>query len=478
MPSVRPGTRLPAQIRDTIRRSVLAGQLRPGSQLPSSRALASELGVSRNSVVDAYDQLLVEGYLESRRGSGTFVAPHVAARASRWPTVDRPAASRTSVFGLALAEITTSHSSDALRPFSPGIPALEPSLLRRWIQTSGRVRRRITPELLNYGDAAGYGPLREAIASRLGPTRGVTCGPDQVVITSGTQQGLAIAAQLLCNPGDTAWIEDPGYPGAAAAFAAAGARLAHVPVDSEGIRVASGVRRAPSARLAYVSPSHQYPLGVTTTLPRRLELLQWAEENDAWILEDDYDSEFRYDGRSLPALQGLDRRGRVLYLGTFSKTLFPSLRIGYVIVPPSLGPAFAKAVSVAGHGPPLIEQAVLHRFIETGSYTRHLRQMRRIYAERNAAFCEGIHRRLGRVLRFHGEAMGLHVACELLSEEDDRRISERAAAAGLSLPALSSYFGGPRPKRGFVMGYGHLTTLQIRSGIAALSELLRTIARS
>jgi GntR family transcriptional regulator/MocR family aminotransferase len=250
-----------------------------------------------------------------------------------------------------------------------------------------------------------------------------------------------------------------------------------VPVDGEGLVVSAGRRRAPRARLAYVSPSHQYPLGVTTALPRRLELLRWADENDAWILEDDYDSEFRYDGRTLPALQGLDARARVLYLGTFSKTLFPSLRIGYVVAPAALAPAFARAVAIAGHGPPLVEQAVLHRFLESGSYARHLKRLRRAYAERHGVFCDGIRRRLGGVLRVFGEAMGLHVACELLGDRDDRAVSERAAAAGLTVPALSSYFRGPRPTRGLVMGYGHLSLAQIRSGIGELARVIRAIDR-
>jgi len=472
-PSVRTGAPLPLRIRDSIRRSVLRGQLRPGTRLPSSRSLADELGVSRNTVVDAYDQLLAEGYLESRRGSGTFVAMNLSIR-----TADRPVGTSSSAQlamsdrGKASTDIVTSHSADTLRPFSPGIPALDPAALRSWFQTTARIGRRITAELLSYGEAAGYRPLREAIAGHLGPTRNVTCNADQVVITSGTQQALSIAAHLLLDPGEPAWIEDPGYPGAAAAFANAGARLVHVPVDSDGLNVAFGLRRALNARLAYVSPSHQYPLGVTMTLARRLDLLRWADKTDAWILEDDYDSEFRYDGRTLPALQGLDDRGHVVYLGTFSKTVFPSLRIGYAIVPPRLAAAFAKGVAITGHGPPLMEQAALHQFIESGAYARHLKQVRALYDERHNAFCEAVRKRLAGVLSLSGEAMGLHIAGMLLSEKDDRRLSDRAAAANLSMPALSKYYGGPQPARGFVMGYGHLSIAQIHAGVGLLSTIL------
>ncbi|MGH9142279.1 MAG: PLP-dependent aminotransferase family protein, partial [Thermoanaerobaculia bacterium] len=340
--AARKGATLPSQIRHTIRRAVLAGYLRPGARLPSSRVLAAELGVSRNSVVDAYDQLHSEGYLEGRHGSGTFVAADLLVDvAGRSPATSPLRQLALSSRGRASASLETSHSADTHRPFSPGIPALDLAALASWFQTAARVRKRMTPELLNYGNAAGYAPLREAIAGYLGPTRGVMCGADQVVITAGTQQALSIAAHLLLDPDEPAWVEDPGYPGAAAALAGAGARLVHVAVDADGLDVAAGVRRAPGARLAYVSPSHQYPLGITMSLARRLDLLRWANQANAWILEDDYDSEFRYDGRTLPALQGLDDRGRVIYVGTFSKTLFPSLRIGYAIVPSDLAGSFA-----------------------------------------------------------------------------------------------------------------------------------------
>ena len=293
--SLRTGSRLPLQIRDTIRRSVMNGQLRPGARLPSSRGLATEIGVSRNTVVDVVPiKLLSEGYLESRRGSGTFVATNLSTTGASRPLP----ASSTSPFtlsgrGKATADIITSHSSGTLRPFSPGIPVLDPATLVSWFQTGARVRRRMNADLLNYGDPAGYRPLREAIAAHLGPTRRVTCVADQVVITVGTQQALSIAAHLLLDPGQQAWMEDPGYPGGSAALGSAGARLVHVPVDDDGLNVGVGVQRAPGARLAYVSPSHQYPLGVTMTLARRLELLRWADKANAWILEDDYDSEFR-----------------------------------------------------------------------------------------------------------------------------------------------------------------------------------------
>lgn len=451
--------------------------MRSGARLPSTRGLAAELGVSRNAVAEAYDQLWSEGYLERRHGSGTFVATNLCLPESQRPAANG-ANSALSQRGRTLVDITTSHSPNFPRAFSPGLPSLDPSLLTSWFQASARVRKRVTAELLSYGDSAGYRPLREAIAARLGPARGVHCVAEQVVVTAGTQQALSIAGQLLIDSGDAVWVEDPAYPGAAAALESAGARCIPMPVDADGLnfsgRDTAGRDTAagpPPAKLAYVTPSHQYPLGVTMSLPRRLELLRWAARSHAWILEDDYDSEFRYDGRSLPALQGLDRAGRVVYFGTFSKTLFPSLRIGYVVAPPTLAPAFAKAVEIAGHGPPLLDQSVLHEFIDSGAHSRHLKRVRAVYAERHHAFCEAVHKKLRHALRLGGAAMGLHVAAELLTDQDDREISRRAGLEGLSLAALSNYYRAT-PKRGFVMGYGHLTIRQIQTGVAKVAAIL------
>ena len=474
-PAAAKGARalLSPQIRDVIRRSVVSGQLRPGTRLPSSRGLAAELGVSRNTVTEAYDQLLSEGVVRGRHGAGTFVTTSLPFehRPPSPAVVDVAALSNR---GRTFNAITSSHSAGKLGPFSPGIPALDASLLTTWFQAAASAARNSKAELLTYGDPAGYEPLRETVASYLGPTRGIRCTADQILITTGTQQAISIAAKLLLDEGQTSWVEDPGYPGAIAALLSAGAELARVPIDRDGLNVAAGQRLAPAARLAYVSPSHQYPLGVTMTVERRMELLAWAKRAGAWILEDDYDSEFRHHGRTVPALQGLDDSGCVLYFGTFSKSLFPSVRVGYLVVPSRIAPAFAKAMAIEGNGPPLIEQAALHQFIEGGGYRRHLKQVRALYRDRHAAFLEAMHKQLGRTLRFSDGSMGLHITGELSSRRDDRRLSTRAAATGLSLPPLSAYYGRQPASRGFVMGYAHVPVPEIRAAVTVMARVLRS----
>ena len=460
-----------------LRESVLTGQLRPGARVPSTRALAAEHGVSRNTALDAYAQLVAEGYFETRRGAGTFVAPALAddasARRSRRPPPRRADRSPgLSARGRLIASTPTSVSDDKLRAFSPGLPSLDPALFAIWGRVAARRQRRLSPTLLNYGDDAGHAGLREAIAAHLGPTRGVLCTPDQIVITGGTQQGLDFAARLLTDPGDAVWLEDPGYTGARAALAAGGAELVPVPVDEEGLRVDQGERRAPRARLAYVSPSHQYPTGVTMSLARRLRLLEWAERAGAWILEDDYDSEFRYGTRPLPALQGLDRSARVLYFGTFSKVLFPALRLGYVVAPAPLVPSFRTAAAIAGHGASGVSQAVLADFIVEGHFARHVRRLRARYEERRALFVAEMRARLGRSIALTGAEVGLHICGRLTPGIDDRDVSRRAAAAGLTAPALSDYYLRGPEARGLVLGYGHLTPDEIRAGVRKLANVV------
>ena len=339
------------QLYDGVRRAILSGLLPAGTRLPSTRTLAAELGISRTTVVTAFEQLLAEGYLEGKVGSGTFVARYlpddllsVAFKADR---ESRPARSGRGLSGrgavLAATPTTAVRDRGSPRAFRPGVPALDEFPDAAWRRVSTKVWRKPSGGLLGYGDPAGYRPLREAIARYLGASRAVRCVPEQVIVVSGSQQALDLAARVLLDPGDTVWVEDPGYMGARGTLSGAGARLVPVPVDGEGLGVAVGVARELDARLACVTPSHQYPLGVTMSLSRRLELLGWANRSGAWVVEDDYDSEYRYTGCPLEALQGLDSEGRVLYIGTFSKVLFPALRLGYLVVPSDLIDAFVSA---------------------------------------------------------------------------------------------------------------------------------------
>jgi len=361
---------LQRQVYDGLRTAILTGRLRPGLRLPSTRSLAEDLAVSRNTVAAAFGQLVAEGYAEARVGAGTKVARTLPedlrkVTAGLVPPEAR-FSPRISRRGETLSGARVTAGFTTLRPFRPGWPALDQVPLELWWRLAARTGRRIGRSLLGYGELGGYRPLRKAIAEYLAVSRGVRCTEEQVIVTSGSQQGLFVASQVLLDPGDRVWIEDPAYPGTRSALQAAGARLVPIPVDLEGIDVRFAETRA-AARLVAVAPSHQYPLGVTMTLARRLELLRVARRMRAWVLEDDYDSEFRYSSRPIAALQGLDHDGRVIYLGTFSKTLFPSLRLGYAVVPVELVGPFTAARSVLDIHSPLFEQAVLTEFI-TGGY--------------------------------------------------------------------------------------------------------------
>ncbi len=327
---------------------------------------------------------------------------------------------------------------------------------------------------MGYGNSAGYAPLREAIAAYATAARAVRCDPAQVVIVSGSQQGLDLAARVLLDPGDVAWIEEPGYLGARGALLAAGAQLAPVPVDEQGLDVLAGIARSPTARVAYVTPSHQYPLGVTMSLPRRRALLQWAQQSGAWVIEDDYDSEYRYAGRPLAALQGLDTDGSVIYIGTFSKVLFPSLRLGYLIVPPQFVEAFVAARALADRHSPTIDQAVLAEFMLEGHFTRHIRRMRALYASRRDALMAAAQHELHGLLSVAPTEAGMHAVGWLAEGHDDRVASARAAAHGVEVPALSAYALEPLARGGLILGYSALTEAQIAAGVRRLALVLRS----
>lgn len=472
------------QLYEGLRTVILNGSLPAGTQLPATRMLARELGVSRNTVVNAFEQLSAEGYVEGKVGSGTYVSHalpdmllHSGQRTDR--VSDAPAHRQLSRRGQMVATIPVSVSYDqgAPRAFRPGIPALDAFPFDIWATLSARYWRKAGPALLGYGEAAGYRPLREAIAEYLQASRGVHCTPDQVIIVTGSQQGLDIAARVLLDVGDAVWVEEPGYAGARGALMSAGARLVPVPVDGEGLDVAAGVAACATARLAYVTPSHQYPLGVTMSLPRRLALLEWARHAGAWVLEDDYDSEYRYTSRPLPAIQGLDTERRTLYVGTLSKVLLPALRLGYVVVPEDLVAAFVNARALLDRHGPTIEQAVLAAFIREGHFARHIRRMRALYAQRQSVLIEAVTRDLRGMLDVQVAGAGMHVLGWLPAGVDDRLVSRYAADQGLEVPALSAYGMLPQRRGGLVLGYAAIEEPQIRAGIQRLADVLRSALR-
>jgi GntR family transcriptional regulator / MocR family aminotransferase len=368
--SSEPGIPLYRQLYTHLRTAILTGDLKPGMRLPSTRALAIQLNVSRNTVLNAYQQLIAEGYLDGMVGNGTFVArflpDHLLTSSQHKYLIetslaepDKPRFSEQAILQLTAPRMpmaTPDGPGVSPRPFRFGVPALQAFPYKLWSRLLIRQARRLPASAFTYQHAAGILPLREAIASHVMVSRGVHCTPEQILIVSGVQGGLDLAARLLINAGDPVWMEDPGYLKARGAFLGSGAKLIPVPVDHEGLVVEAGIARAPQARLVYLTPSHQFPLGVTLSLARRIALLDWARRANAYILEDDYDSEYHYTRRPLPALQGLDNDGRVIYIGTFSKVLFPALRLGYLILPPHLVDAFRTVRNLIDTQPPMLEQ--------------------------------------------------------------------------------------------------------------------------
>jgi GntR family transcriptional regulator/MocR family aminotransferase len=319
-----------------------------------------------------------------------------------------------------------------------------------------------------YGDAMGYMPLREAIAEYLGAVRAVRCEPSQILVTTGSQLGLQLSAQVLLDPNDRVWIEEPGYPGARHALMSAGAQLVPVPVDYEGLNVAEGIRRARSARAVYITPSHQYPLGVTMTATRRMQLLNWVARSGAWIIEDDYDSEYRLGGRPIPSLQGLDAGARVIYVGTFSKVMFPALRLGYVVVPKDLVDAFSTARDATDQFSSTLYQAVMTDFILEGHFARHIRRMRVLYMERRTALVEAVRKQIGDKLEVIGAEAGMHLVALLPAGVSDVAVSKKAAELGISAMPLSSCYLKPPAKGGLILGYGGTDAQQIHDGVRKL----------
>ena len=476
-------TPLHRQLYDQLREAILSGRLAPGTRLLSTRELAGELGIGRNTVINAFDQLHAESYLERRVGDGTYVSrqlPDDLLRAKNdrvaWRGSKRnvPSLSRWGAVAAA-TPIGPGEYEGRPRPFRTSVPALDAFPYKLWGKLLARRWNHSGRELLPYGAAAGYLPLRKAIASYLSNTRGVRCVPEQVIMTSGSQSALELLAKALLNPEDEVWIEDPGFLGARAAFLATGARLIPVQIDGEGVNIRAGIERHANPRLIYVTPSHQYPLGMTLTLSRRLALLEVASKAGAWIIEDDYDSEFRYVGRPLAALQGLDTEQRVIYVGTLSKVLFPSICIGYIIAPPDLFDALVVARSLAGRQSPTLEQAALADFICQGHFARHIRKMRALYAERGQALLNAGKRELEGLLEIQRSDAGMHLIGRLPEGMDDRAASSAASAAGVEVTPLSAYSIEPQQRGALRLGYTGYTPREILHATRKLATALRSL---
>lgn len=471
------------QVYAGLRAAILAGRVAPGQRLPSTRALAERLGISRATVTLGYEQLVSEGYLEALQGSGTCVGRQLpddllkAAAGRRTPGLrgtDRPPV--LSPGGAALAAMAFPRLAVDELPydFRHGRPALEAFPIAVWNRLLARHGRSRNRALLDYEpDPRGHAGLRETIASHLRQARAVQCDAGQVIITGGSQQALDLCARVLASEGEVAAMEDPGYPGASAAFLAHGLRLASLPATTEGVSFAP-LRGLRDCRLAYVTPSHQYPTGSVMSLPRRLELLELARQGGWRIVEDDYDSEFRYAGRPLPALQGLDAHGSVLYVGTFSKSMFPALRIGYLVAPPDLVEVLARARWAADRQTPTREQLALEAFIREGHLERHVRRMRVLYGARREALLEALHRHLGDRVDLQGEGAGLHLMVRLRTAFSDASLVRRAADLGVGLESIERCRIRSRGAGAFLLRFGCLEEATIREGVRRLALAMKT----
>ena len=460
---------------DSIRAAILEGRLPPGARLPASRDLARRFGLARGTIVSAFEQLGAEGYLDARVGSGTRVAAVLPERLleAGGHTRSRSPDRRTRPVRLSQHARRTHALGPAdparVRAFRTNLPALDLFPIALWTQVAARRYRRASTEFLRGCGPLGYPPLQRAVAHYLGASRGVLCDPGQVVVVSGVQEALDLAARLLIDPGDTVAIEDPGYTGAARVFESYGARLAPVPLDAEGLTLGPVLD---GARMVYVTPAHQFPLCMTMSLPRRLALLEWARANGALVFEDDYDSEYRYAGRPLPALQGLARDGQVLFAGSFSKVLFPSLRLGYLVVPPGLVDAAAAARSITMRHAPLPDQAVLADFIEAGHFGRHLRRMRGVYAERLGVLMDAARKELAGRLAVSDIEAGLQTAAWLPAGVNAEAVARAAAERQVEVTPISRHARRRLERDGLILGFASVDAGEIRRGVRELARVL------
>lgn len=461
------------QLYRILQSGIRTAVLPAGLKLPPSRAMAQALGIARNTVVHVYEQLALEGYVQAGVGRGTFVAAVGPRLVGLVAQPQQPV--RRATLSQRGSQLVEQAGAAPLQwgAFAPGVPEVRMFPSQVWNRLQARVWRAATPQQMSYATGHGDAGLREAIATYLQGTRGVVCTPEQVVVTSGTQQSLQLVAQLLADPGDTVWLEDPGYWGARSVFRTLGLKLEPVAVDAEGLAPSAAQLRAPP-RAMFVSPSHQYPTGALMSHGRRRQLLEYAAAQGAWVVEDDYDSEFRYGARPLPALQGLDDNGRVIYLGTFSKTLFPALRLAYLVLPPELVDSFARALNELFREGQTLQQAVLARFLAEGHYATHIRRMRAVYGARHDALIAAIAQQFGTQLPVIGGDAGLHLVLGLPQALDDRAAVQKVLRAGVATRPLSMYYmRSPAPAKGLLLGYGAVREEEIAGYFALLARAVQ-----
>ena len=463
---------------ETLRAHILDGQLRPGTRLPSTRELAKRYGLARGTILNAFELLKSEGYLQGTIGSGTFVSEVLpddlltVKRDARTQHASRTVQRHLSEYGKRV-EYESNFEAQPMRAFRANLPAIDLFPFKKWSALAGRRMRSPDASLLIGCDAIGYAPLRNAVAAYLNAWRGVKCTVDQVVIVSGVQEAIDVTCRVLLNAGDSAAVEDPGYPGVSNVLRACGVRVVPIPVDAEGLTVDDTALQG--VRAVFVTPAHQAPLGVTMSLRRRLALLEWAQRNDALIFEDDYDSEYRYSSRPVPALQGLDRGGNVIFAGSFNKVLFPSLRLGYVVAPPDLVDRFVAVKSITSRHAQLVDQAVLCDFITDGDFARHIRRMREVYAERLSVLLKCSRERLAGVIEISDIEAGLQTMAWLPGGVDSAIVAKRAHERGIAVNSLRAFTRGPLARDGLQLGFAAVGTDEIRHGVESLAEVLDSL---
>ncbi|VVD60867.1 MocR-like pyridoxine biosynthesis transcription factor PdxR [Pandoraea anhela] len=459
------------QLYRRYRDAISTGKLRAGDRVPSVRSLASEVNLARGTVELAYQMLISEGYFTPRGAAGTFVSPHLEHLSETAPPAVAP-------MPRAPAPRDAMAAVGVPRPFQLGLPALDAFPRKTWVRLAGRHLRALDLASMCYPASAGFAPLRHAIAAYLGISRGIACTAEQVFVTPGYRAALDLVCRTLIEPGAQGWFEDPGYPYARHFLTSIGMRVAPIPVDEEGIDVSEGVKRAPHARFAVVTPTHQSPTGATLSLPRRLALLEWAAQQRSWIVEDDYDSEFRYHGRPLPALKSLDHDDRVLYTGTFSKVLFPGLRLAYLVVPEAHIERFGATASQLGGAGAVQVQATVAAFMEQGHFARHLRKMRSLYAERRRFLVDALANVFDQDLYVQPQAGGIQTLAYLrhdLARRGDVSLSEAADRQGLAVQALSRWYGAKASRAGLLLGF---TNIPDEATALALSRRLKSAIAS
>ncbi len=470
-------TPLYQQVYEQFRQMILTGRLRPRDRLPSTRILAEDLGVSRTIITQGFEQLILEGYIVGKTGSGTYVSdvlpdnlisPKATNTRNKEVVAVRGPATPTKLF-IPEELLLGNSSKENVAPFQTGLAALDLFPYQVWYEVSKKVFRNLKNYPLGYEESIGYKPLRNEIAKYLRISRAVKCEAEQIIIVNGSQQGLNLIVQCLLKKGDTVWMEDPGYHGMKFVCSNMDVSICPLPVESDGININIGITKCPNAKLAYITPSHQFPTGATLSLKKRLQLLEWASRNHMWILEDDYDSEFRYEGRPLASLQGMDNNGVVIYSGTFSKVMFPGLRLAYIVLPTiEMVTEFKKMKGMMDRQSPILDQIILHKFLEEGHFLRHIRKMRLIYSERRKILVKLIEENLGDYLTIEPTSAGMNLTVWLSKKIDVEKLKEEIGKEGLIVPFTTGYAVGFVEKQGINIGFTAFSKYRLKTGIQKL----------